>query len=161
MEVKFKYSEKIEQKMINYFKKQGANFTFAKLPKNEVKKINEQTLNKNITLISDKWAKVQKEFFELIKKQDLVIDKEYICYLSRYGSSGYYLPANELAIRINNKKDIQEANLNISHELVHLALKKSNKDKNLEYAQREQLVDNILLKPEFKKILPGHKRQVF
>jgi Zn-dependent peptidase ImmA (M78 family) len=164
MKVIFKYSQKIEQEMIDYFedqKKQGNEFSFVKLPKGEEAKIKEKDLAEKKNQIKTKWKKIEKGFFDLIKDKNPEIDKKYICYLARCGSCGFYIPPKSLVIRISNKKDLEESNLNIGHELVHLILKKNEKDKNLEYEEKEKLVDKILIEKPFREILPDYQKQDF
>jgi hypothetical protein len=165
MKVIFKYSPKIEQEMIDYFedqKKQGNEFSFVKLPsKGKVSKINKKYLSNKENQIKSKWKKIEEDFFVIVKNMGLAMDDKYLCYFTRYGSCGFYMPPNSFVIRIANKKDIEESNINISHELMHLILKKNNKDQNLGYEGREMLVDKFLMKKLFKKILPEYEKQDF
>lgn len=165
MKVIFKYSPQIEQEMIDYFedqKKQGNEFSFVKLPnKEKVSKINKKDLSNKKNQIKLKWQKIEKDFFVIAKNMGLSLNKEYICYFTRYGSCGFYMPPNSFVIRIANKKDIEESNINISHELMHLILMQNNKDQNLGYKGREMLVDKFLMKKPFKKILPEYEKQDF
>ena len=162
MKVIFKYSLKKEQEQVDWFEKNYSKEPIAFiLPKGKVKPISQKNLQKNLTKIESEWNKIEKEFFEVIKKNELQSENSYICYLSRYGSSGFYELPNKLIIRIANRQDLSESNINIAHELAHLILHKNKKDLNLEFIDKERMVDDFLAQREFKKILPEYKKQKF
>ena len=73
----------------------------------------------------------------------------------------FYLPPNEIVIRIANQTDLKESNINIAHELMHLILRSNGQDKSLNYIEIERKVDDLLTQKIFTSLLPGYFRQNF
>jgi len=163
MKISFKYSFKKEKENLNWFfdhRKdfKGPNFL---IPKNiEVKAADSCKINQIVRKIRKKWQKIEKEFFNKVIDLGFKIDKKYICYLTRFGSSGFYITPNKLMIRVAKDLDIKESNINIAHELIHLILKSNKKEKET-YKEREKQVDDILAQKKFSKIIPNYKKQNF
>jgi Zn-dependent peptidase ImmA (M78 family) len=120
-------------------------------------------LQRKLTKIESEWnkIKIEKGILTAIKKNKPECENSYICHLGRYGSLEFYEVPNKLIIRIANRQDLLESNINITHELVHLILHKNKKDLNLEFIDKEKMVDDFLVQREFKKILPEYKKQKF
>ncbi len=162
MKIIFKYSFKKEREQIDWFKKnqleEPVNLV---LPEGKVRRAPRENIKKKLKSIGQKWRKIEKEFFGAVRRKKLNLENNYVCYLSHYGSSGFYQSPNKLIIRIADKKDLTESNINIAHELVHLILSKNKKETNLSYIKREKLVDDFLVQRKFRKILPEYKKQKF
>ena len=57
------------------------------------------------------------------------------------------------------KKDIQEANITIAHEIIHLLIYSQAKRLKLDYKKTEGVVDLFFKKTSLKKIFPKYKSQ--
>jgi len=162
MKIVFKYSFQKEKEIISWFQKEKLTEPVNLiLPKNDFKKSLDNDIQQKIRLVKAKWQPLEKDFFNIINKEGLIAYSKYICYLSRFGPSGFYQPPKTMVIRIGNKNDIKESNINICHELIHLIFRQNHREAGLSYIEQEKLVDNFLIQKKFKKILPKYPIQEF
>ena len=111
-------------------------------------------INKNIGIkyTAKLWSKfeadVQKAFKELSLKDPGIMP----CYLHGMSCQGWFdTDDNSIHVRFPNNGGDKELLDTIIHEILHLA----TYDDKFDYDQREEIVDKILAKPQFKKILPS------
>lgn len=163
MKVVFRYSERIVQQIIRYFLKHQHKDVDLIMPRKygQIEKIDKQFLEQTLFKIKNKWVKIEKKFLKKVRELGLKLQPEFICYVSKFGTAGFYIPPNKLVIRVASKTDLKESNINIAHELMHLILGYNKKDGNLNYIAREKKVDDILTSKNFIRSLPDYKRQKF
>ncbi len=108
-------------------------------------------INKNIAIkqISKIWTKYQSDITEAFR--DLKIKDPGImpCYLHGMSCQGWFdIDDNSIHVRFPDAGGDKELLDTIVHEILHLA---TYEDK-YSYDEREEMVDKILAKPQFKKI---------
>ena len=72
--------------------------------------------------IKSNWQKIEKDFFEILDTCNIKIQNKYFCHVSLYGPEGQFNYPNVINLRVANKKDIQNANETIAHEIIHLSI---------------------------------------
>ena len=126
---------------------------------NEIGRKNEP-LNKKIIWLRKKWGKIEKDYFQII--EGLQYRKplsNYKFHASRFGPEGKYGPSNLLFVRLRIKKDERRAVETIGHELLHLLFSDLFNSKKLNYAEREGMVDALILETDLRKLFPKYERQ--
>ena len=109
--------------------------------------------------IKNNWKKIEQSFFNILGSLNLRIKDKYICYISLYGPSGQFNYPDVINLRVNNTKDIKEANETIAHELIHLLIYNKAKKLKLNYKQTEGVVDLFFTKTKLKTIFPKYRLQ--
>lgn len=109
--------------------------------------------------IENNWHKIGREFLNILNEFGFNIKNKYICYISLYGPEGQFKYPNVINLRVNNKKDIENANETISHELIHLLIYNKTKKLKLNYKQTEGMVDLFFTETKLKIIFPRYKLQ--
>lgn len=131
-----------EQKIIELNKQFGTIF-------NREKDIYQTTLEK----VEENWRKIEDSFFSFLKN-NVDYKNSYKCFISRYGPGGTFHPLSSISVRarLENPKDINNANETIAHEIIHLCVNNLVKKYKLGFENTERLVDLILVKTELKKL---------
>jgi len=147
-----------------YAKAYQRNKSNKKLFVEELNKVFSEAYNKDDYQVKSEkaennWQKIQQNFFDIINNFNLKIKNEYICYISLYGPPGQFQYPNVINLRINNAKDIKEANETIAHELIHLLIHDKVKKLKLNYRQTEGIVDLFFKETELKTIFPRYELQ--
>lgn len=119
-------------------------------------------LNKKIPLLKKDWGKIEKDYFKIIEKFNYrKLLKKYICHISCFGPEGKYCPPNLIFVRLRTKQDENQSLETIGHELLHLIFRDYFKSRNLDYAEREGMIDAIIMKSNLNKIFPHYQKQTF
>jgi hypothetical protein len=158
------------EKNVSHFKKNKMffYFPFESLEKMSTKEIQEQICKdeKNFQIekfkkkLEKEWNKKEKFIFEALKNYNdnenvFEFKKEYKCFLTFYGSYGYFEYPNIIFINVDAKIEfIMET---IVHELIHLLI--FEKMKNKSYLEIEKKVDKIFINSGIGKIFPNYKIQ--
>lgn len=168
-QVVFSYKKIMEKKYLNQLLKEKTWFESegfdAFLPKNKdliEKEIIEKSspLNKKITQLSNGWKKIEKGYFEVVKEfGGKELRSIYNCHVSRFGPEGKYMPPNTLFVRLRTKQDRQIAVETVGHELLHLLFADIFKSKKLDYAEREGVIDALMLQSDLANIFPNYRKQ--
>jgi len=117
-------------------------------------------LNKKISQLKKDWGKIEKEYFETIKKfKHKKLLKKYMCHISYFGPEGKYCPPNLLFVRLHTKQDENTALETVAHELLHLIFMNYFESRNLDYAEREGMIDAIILESDLNLIFPSYQKQ--
>ena len=135
------------------------------LPKNKGS-IEKTIINKNKSLsnkiiwLKKEWKKIEGDYFKIVKnfkyKKFL---SHYECHVSRFGPEGKYTRPNMLFIRLRTKQDQKRVIEPIGHELLHLLLADFFESKKLGYAERDGMVDALILQSDLFKLFPRYKKQ--
>lgn len=126
----------------------------------ELDKIYDQSVyRKQKEIVEKNWQKIEKKFFDILKNFGLNIEESYFCYISLYGPEGQFQYPNAVNIKVSNSNDIKESNINIAHEIIHLAVFNKVKKLKLDYEQTEGIVDLFFTETEFKKLFADYKLQ--
>lgn len=126
----------------------------------ELDKIYSQSIyRKQKEIVEKNWQKIEKKFFDILKNFGLNIEESYFCYISLYGPEGQFQYPNAVNIKVSNSNDIKESNINIAHEIIHLAVFNKVKKLKLDYEQTEGIVDLFFTETEFKKLFADYKLQ--
>lgn len=106
--------------------------------------------NHSIKEVERVWGKVGPKVEEIFKKYQLKDLGNVICFTHGISCEGWFdAGANSIHIRLveyGSEKNLVDTMI---HELLHLA----TYDKKLNYEEREAIVDNLLAKPDFRKIV--------
>ncbi len=125
----------------------------------EITKRNESIKIK--TRLAEKhWQKIEREYFQIVGTfQNGKIQRRYLCHTSNFGPQGKYSPPNRLTIRLRKKRDEKYALETVGHELLHLVLADLFDSKKLNYAEREGMVDALILETDLVKLFPDYEKQ--
>ncbi|MCK4453877.1 hypothetical protein KAU51_00825 [Candidatus Parcubacteria bacterium] len=135
-----------------------------KLFKKELDKRLDNIYDKNVykkrkEIIRKNWKRNEKEFFNILRNFNVKIKDKYICYITLYGPQGQFEYPNIIDLRSNKKIDIEEADITIAHELMHLILFDKFKKLGLNYKKTEGVIDMFFLETKLKTIFSGYKLQ--
>lgn len=108
-------------------------------------------------IITSRWQKVENDFFNILSNLGFKTKNNYLCHISLYGPEGQFQYPNIIDMRIAKKSDIEEANITIAHEIIHLVI--FNKVKKLRYEQIEGVVDLFFTETELKNLFPNYVLQ--
>jgi hypothetical protein len=109
-------------------------------------------INKNIAIkhTAKLWSKFEVDVQKAFKELNLKDPDTMPCYLHGMSCQGWFdTDDNSIHVRFPNNGGDKEFLDTIIHEILHLA----TYDDKYDYDQREEMVDKILAKPQFKKIL--------
>lgn len=96
------------------------------------------------------WEIVSEQVENTFKKLHLKDLGNVICFVHGISCEGWFdVDDNSIHVRLSNYGSEKNLVDTIVHELLHLA----TYDKKLTYDEREAIVDNLLAKPEFQKII--------
>jgi len=133
---------------------------FAKdMSRNLDKIYNQRFYQRNLKQIKTNWQRVEQKIFNILNNFNLKIKNKYFCYISLYGPQGQFKYPNLINLRVNNTKDIKEANETIAHELIHLLIYNKVKKINLNYKQIEGLVDLFFTETDLKIFFLDYQMQ--
>lgn len=120
----------------------------------------DKTLNRKIVQLQDKWKKVETYYFQIIKEfHHKKLLMRYICHVSLFGPEGKYCRPNLLFVRLRTKSDEKRVIETIGHELLHLLFADFFESKKLNYAEREGMVDALILESKLTTIFPRYNKQ--
>jgi len=118
------------------------------------------SLSKKIIWLRKEWRKIGKDYFKTVKKfGHKKLHSIYKCHVSRFGPEGKYARPNFLFIRLRTNRDKQRVMETIGHELLHLLFADIFESKKLNYAEREGMVDALVLQSDLVNIFPHYKKQ--
>lgn len=104
----------------------------------------------SIKEIEKVWTKVSPEVERTWGKYHLKDLGNVTCFIHGISCEGWFdVDSNSIHVRLVNYDSEKELVDTIIHELLHLA----TFDKKLNYDEREAVVDSLLAKPEFKKLI--------
>lgn len=135
------------------------------LPKNKdsIEKIirkKDNSLSKKIIWLRKEWRKIEKDYFKAVKKfKHKQLHSIYECHVSRFGPEGKYTRPNILFIRLRTNHDRQRVMETIGHELLHLLFTDIFESKKLNYAEREGMVDALILQSDLTHVFSQYKKQ--
>lgn len=135
------------------------------LPKNmdSIKKeiINKNdSLSKKIAWLKKEWKKIEADYFKVVRKfQYKKFLPHYKCHVSRFGPEGKCTRPNMLFIRLRTKQDKKRVIETIGHELLHLVFADFFESKKLGYAEREGMIDSLILQSNISKLFPRYEKQ--
>lgn len=106
--------------------------------------------NNSIRETAKVWETVNEQFEKTFKKLGLKDLGNVTCFVHGISCEGWFdVDDNSIHIRLTNYGSGKNLIDTIIHELLHLA----TYDKKLDYDERETIVDSLLAKPEFQKII--------
>ena len=109
-------------------------------------------INKNIGIkrTTQLWSKFEADVQKAFKELNIKDPGSMPCYLHGISCEGWFdTDDNSIHVRFPKNGGDQELLDTIIHEILHLA----TYDDKYDYDRREEIVDKILAKPQFKKIL--------
>ena len=109
--------------------------------------------------VKNNWRKIEKEFFKISSSFNSKVRDKYFCHISLYGPEGQFNHPSTVDLRVANNKDINNANVTIAHEVIHLLIYNKAKKFKLKYQQIESLVDLSFIETKLKDIFPKYKIQ--
>jgi len=168
-QVIFSHKKKVEKEYLNqlleekeWFKSENFD-VFLQKNKDSIEKelrMKHDLLSKKIIFLRKEWRKIEKEYFKAVKKfRHKKIHPIYECHVSRFGPEGKYTRPNFLFVRLRTNRDKQRVMETIGHELLHLLFADIFESKKLTYAEREGMVDVLILQSDLVNIFPQYKKQ--
>ncbi len=125
----------------------------------EVSKKDERLQRKTVQL-QKAWRTIEAEYFQIVKKfRHKKLLSKYKCHTSRFGPEGECRRPNLLLVRLRTQRDKKRILETIGHELLHLFFIDFSKSKRLTYAEREGMVDSLILETDLAKLFPKYERQ--
>lgn len=117
-------------------------------------------LKQKITQLQKAWREIEAEYFQIVKKfHHKKLLSKYRCHISRFGPEGECRRPNLLLVRLRTQRDKRRAIETIGHELLHLLFADFSKSKKLNYAEREGMIDALILETDLVKLFPQYERQ--
>ena len=103
-----------------------------------------------IKQVEEIWNKISPQVEKAFKKFHLKDISNVTCYLHAISCEGWFdVDDNSIHVRATNYENKKNLVDTIIHELLHLA----TYDEKLNYDEREAIIDNFLVKPEFKNLI--------
>mgnify|MGYP001584750117 CR=1 FL=1 len=125
----------------------------------EIQRKNELLTGKAARLQKE-WEKIEAEYFGTVGKfHHRKLLSKYICHVSRFGPEGKYHKPNMLFIRLRTARDEKQATETIAHELLHLVFADLFDSKGLNYAEREGMVDALIIQSNLSYLFPRYQKQ--
>jgi hypothetical protein len=168
-QVIFSHKKGVEREYLNQLLEEKEWFESEKfdafLPKNKdqiekeiIKK--DGSLSKRVIWLGKEWEKIEKDYFKAVKKfRHKKLHSIYECHVSRFGPEGKYTRPNLLFIRLRTNRDKQRVMETIGHELLHLLFADIFASEKLTYAEREGMVDALILQSNLSKLFPQYEKQ--
>ena len=120
----------------------------------------DKLLKRKTVQLQKAWRKIETEYFQIVKKfRHKKFLPRYRCHVSRFGTEGWSHRPNLLLVRLRTQRDNKRAIETIGHELLHLFFIDFSKSKKLTYAEREGMVDALMLETDLAKLFPKYERQ--
>jgi hypothetical protein len=120
----------------------------------------DELLKDKIARLQKAWKKIEKDYFQIVKKIHYKnIAPRYQCHISRYGTEGWSWRPNLFFVRLRTKRDERRAIETVGHELLHLLFSDLFESKKLTYAEREGMVDALILETDLEKLFPKYEKQ--
>ncbi|MBI3291041.1 hypothetical protein HYZ76_02035 [Candidatus Falkowbacteria bacterium] len=117
-------------------------------------------MNERIIYLRKEWKKIEKDYFKVVKRfKHKRLLSNYKFHVSNFGPEGQYRRPNLLFVRLRIKKDEKRAIETIGHEILHLLFADFFESKKLSYAEREGMVDSLILETDLVKLFPKYERQ--
>lgn len=165
----FSHKNSQESEYINQLLKERGWFESEKFdvffPKNKdsIKKAaidKNKLFNKKIIWLRKEWKKIEKDYFNTVKEfQHKKLSPYYKCHVSHFGPEGKYTRPHMLFIRLRTARDKKRVIETIGHELLHLVFADFFESKKLGYAEREGMIDALILQSKLSKLFPRYKKQ--
>lgn len=135
------------------------------LPKNKTD-IEQEVLKKNkllkqkVARLQKAWRNIEKKYFQTVSgfHYKKIVPK-YKCHISRFGTEGWSWRPNLFFVRLRTKRDEKQAYETIGHELLHLLFADLFYSRKLSYAEREGMVDALILETNLAKLFPKYEKQ--
>ena len=125
----------------------------------EVSKKDER-LQRKTAQLRNAWRKIEAEYFQTVRRfNHYKKRKRMLNAKSRFGTEGWSHRPNLLLVRLRTQRDNKRAIETIGHELLHLFFIDFSKSKKLTYAEREGMVDALMLETDLAKLFPKYERQ--
>ncbi len=106
------------------------------------------------------WRGIEKDFFTIMSGfRYRKILRKYQCQVTYFGCEGQYRPPDRIIVRLHTTKDKRSATETIGHELLHLSFHDFFRQKRFGYAEREGMVDALMMQSPLHKLFPGYRRQ--
>ncbi len=127
---------------------------------NKEMKVGSDLLNKKMVWLRNEWKKIEKEYFAAVKKlRGKKLSPIYDCHVSCFGPEGKYTRPNIIFVRLRGKLDKQRVIETVGHELLHLLFADLFESRKLNYAEREGMIDAIILQSDLINIFRRYKKQ--
>jgi len=141
----------------NYLTKQDAEIIKGYLDK----EYDEQRYQTTLEYSEKIWQAKEKLFFQRLDEviSEKSLDKYYV-WLTMFGPGGSYEMPNKVSIRLKTKDDLEYADVNIAHELIHLMVQRIVDREKMNHQQKEQLVEAILFQPVIAKVFGIRNKKV-
>lgn len=115
---------------------------------------------KKSAIAKTNWKKIEKAFFRITEQLNLAkILPKYFCQVSSFGPQGTYSSPDSFRVRLRTIVDTKYASATIGHELLHLVFADLFDSKKLNYAEREGMIDALILETGFIKLFPKYGKQ--
>lgn len=166
--VTFSHTKTQEKEYLNQLLEERSWFASEKfdvfLPKNkgsiERTMIDKNKLLSKIIWLKTEWKKVEGNYFKIVKNfQYKKFLPHYKCHVSRFGPEGKYTCPDMLFVRLRTKQDKKRVIETIGHELLHLIFADFFESKKLRYAEREGMIDALILQSNLFKLFPRYEKQ--
>lgn len=119
-----------------------------------------KSLSKKIIWLEKEWTKIEGNYFKIVKNfQYKKFLPYYKCHVSRFGPEGKYTRPDMLFVRLWTKQDKKRVTETIGHELLHLIFADFFESKKLGYAEREGMIDALILQSDLSKFFPRYEKQ--
>lgn len=119
-----------------------------------------ESLEEKVIWLKKEWKKIEKDYFKIVKKFHYKkFLPRYKCHVSRFGPEGKYTRPDMLFIRLRTKQDKKRIIETIGHELLHLIFADFLESKKLGYAEREWMIDTLMLQSNLFRLFPRYKKQ--
>jgi hypothetical protein len=106
------------------------------------------------------WRAIENQYFKTVSKfKHKRLSRQYLCHVSYFGPEGSYHSPNSLIIRLHTATDRRRAVESIGHELIHLMFINYFNSQSCDYAEREWLVDHLILRSDLINFFPGYQAQ--
>ena len=120
---------------------------------------NQEIYKEKQLIIEKKWKSVEKEYFRTLEELGFSLLKKYVCVLSLYGPEGRFHDPNTINVRIATKRDIENMNLTIAHEIIHLAIMDYVDKLKFGYEETEGVVDLFFKETSLVDVFPEYRLQ--
>jgi hypothetical protein len=163
----FSRSRALEKRLLSQLAKEAdwfrkEHFPVTLPPRNGVKKerVTDLVLDARLHRVGSRWRALEPAFGICIKKfQKSRYRSHYRCHVSRFGPEGMYEAPDILYLRLGSKRDESRACETIAHELLHLQFDGYFHRNKLSYAEREGMVDALVLQSNLKRLFPNYTKQ--
>lgn len=119
-----------------------------------------KNLKRKADQLKRSWREIEADYFKVVKNlHHKKLRRIYRCHISQYGPEGKYQHPNQLFVRFRTKRDEKRAVETIGHELLHLAFADFFEAKQLNYFEREGVIDALIIQSSLADIFPEYEKQ--